>query len=152
MISEVSKQRISIPNLSGTEPFQLLLEVGIEKVSLDYEQIFVEANVCTANDLKLNKDHNLDESTGAFNEPGKMRFTIRKTLFKFNANDDDDEVSPSIGFQNTKFKGKIMMKKLAKLGETHLILTHLILAQKTFELNNCEFFIFCYPNYDDKKF
>lgn len=55
LIRDVSEHRIAIPRLSGTEPLELLLEIGLEKVAKDYEYIFVESKLCTADELRADK-------------------------------------------------------------------------------------------------
>lgn len=55
LIRDVSDHRIAIPRLNGSEPLELLLEIGIEKVNKDYEYIFVESKLCTAEDLRADK-------------------------------------------------------------------------------------------------
>lgn len=55
LIRDVSDQRIAIPHLSGSEPLELLLEIGLEKVNKDYEHIFIESKLCTAEELREDK-------------------------------------------------------------------------------------------------
>lgn len=55
LIRDVSDRRIAIPRLSGSEPLELLLEIGLEKVNKDYEFIFTESKLCTADDLRVDK-------------------------------------------------------------------------------------------------
>lgn len=52
IITEVANRRLAIPCLSGSEPLELLLEIGLEKLYKDYEFIFTESQVCNANTLK----------------------------------------------------------------------------------------------------
>lgn len=51
LIKEISEGRLSNLCLSGTEPLELLLEIGLEKVEKDYEYIFVRSQTTTAQDL-----------------------------------------------------------------------------------------------------
>lgn len=55
LIRDVSDHRIAIPRLSGSEPLELLLEIGLEKVNKDYELIFVESKLCTGEELRADK-------------------------------------------------------------------------------------------------
>lgn len=55
LIREVSKERIAIPRLNGSEPLELLLEIGLEKVSKDYEYIFAESKLCSGEALRPEK-------------------------------------------------------------------------------------------------
>lgn len=54
LIREISQQRIAIPSLAATEPLELLLEIGLEKVAKDYEYIFSESKICGGNELNIN--------------------------------------------------------------------------------------------------
>jgi protein zwilch len=53
LILEVGQNRLAIPCLSGTEPMELLLEIGLEKVTKDYQYIFAESKIYNLNDLKI---------------------------------------------------------------------------------------------------
>lgn len=55
LIREVSEHRIAIPHLNGSEPLELLVEIGIEKAAKDYEFIFVESKLCSGEELRLDK-------------------------------------------------------------------------------------------------
>lgn len=55
LIREIIEQRIAIPHLAGSEPLELLLEIGIGKVSKDYEFIFTESKLCSAENLQIKK-------------------------------------------------------------------------------------------------
>lgn len=55
LIRDVSDHRIAIPCLSGSEPLELLLEIGLEKVNKDYEFIFTESKLCTSEELQADK-------------------------------------------------------------------------------------------------
>lgn len=55
LIRDVSDHRIAIPRLNDSEPLELLLEIGLEKVNKDYEYIFVESKVCSADELRADK-------------------------------------------------------------------------------------------------
>jgi len=55
LIRIISEKHLAIPCLNGTEPLELLLEIGIEKLMRDYEYIFSESKICNAKDLHFNK-------------------------------------------------------------------------------------------------
>lgn len=52
LIKEISEGRLTNLCLSGTEPLELLLEIGLEKVEKDYAFIFVRSKTTTAQVLK----------------------------------------------------------------------------------------------------
>lgn len=51
LIREISESRLTNLCLSGTEPLELLLEIGLEKVEKDYAFIFVRSKTTTAQNL-----------------------------------------------------------------------------------------------------
>lgn len=51
LIREISHQRLAVPSLKGTEPMELLVEIGLEKVTRDFEFIFSESKLCSKTDL-----------------------------------------------------------------------------------------------------
>lgn len=51
----MSERRLAIPCLTGSEPLELLLEIGLEKLTKDYEYIFSESKICSVDDLGINK-------------------------------------------------------------------------------------------------
>lgn len=55
LIRDVSERRIALPVLTGSQPLELLLEIGLEKAIRDYDYIFEESRICSASDLKVNK-------------------------------------------------------------------------------------------------
>lgn len=56
LIREISEHRLTNLCLKGTEPLELLLEIGLEKVEKDYEYIFAESKISSGHDLKMNND------------------------------------------------------------------------------------------------
>lgn len=52
LIREISEGRLTNLCLSGTEPLELLLEIGLEKVEKDYAFIFVRSKTTTAQELE----------------------------------------------------------------------------------------------------
>lgn len=55
LIREISDQRLAIPRLVGSEPLELLLEIGLEKLRKDYELIFTESKLCSAEELRVKR-------------------------------------------------------------------------------------------------
>lgn len=51
LIKEISEGRLTNLCLSGTDPLELLLEIGMEKVEKDYEHIFIRSKTTTVQDL-----------------------------------------------------------------------------------------------------
>lgn len=55
LIREISDQRLAIPRLVGSEPLELLLEIGLEKLRKDYELIFTGSKLCSAEELRVKR-------------------------------------------------------------------------------------------------
>ncbi|XP_055381270.1 protein zwilch isoform X2 [Condylostylus longicornis] len=149
IIREVAQRRLAIPCLTGTEPLELLLEIGLEKLQKDYEYILIESKICGLTDLQ--RLQNSEEC----NKVQEQNFNVRNTLSnahqKFQANkktrktllhnlqnariSDDDSVN-IIGFQNSKYNEKEAELKLAKLCQIHVALEHLLSIQLNLNLEN----------------
>lgn len=56
-VRDLAEKRMAIPQLNGSEPLELLLEIGIEKVAKDYEFIFSESKICSAESLKFKEKY-----------------------------------------------------------------------------------------------
>ncbi|XP_073820080.1 zwilch kinetochore protein [Musca autumnalis] len=137
IITEVANRRLAIPCLSGSEPLELLLEIGLEKLYKDYEYIFVESKICSANDLK-NKgvaQENKENSTAVPNVRKSLRNAVlqdtaamRKTLLhndvKSSLNNIKNDV---VGFKNSNFDEHETAKTLSKLLQIHCTLEHLLM-------------------------
>lgn len=167
LIREVSQQRIAIPHLVGSEPLELLLEIGLEKLIKDYEFIFTESKICSAKELNLNSRYKRNiHSFSTFlyassifsntpscedNEPPiNVRKTlqnaighsggIRKTLINRHEN-NFKPTNETIGFSNSTFSPKDVERKLSHLSHTHLALEHLLLMQINLNLESGKNFL-----------
>lgn len=138
LLNEISKQRIAIPHLNGSEPLKLLLEIGIEKLFRDYETIFISAKICTEPEFKmfLEGNKNFNGDLNRFTNEENKRMTLRKTLFDRNVKKPNDDLK-LVGFQNTRYDEKEINLKLSKLGQLHIILEHLLMAQQQFKMKSC---------------
>ncbi|XP_063705685.1 protein zwilch [Culicoides brevitarsis] len=139
LIRDVSERRIAVPVLTGSQPLELLLEIGLEKAIRDYDYIFEESRICSASDLKIVKKdasipivekmnvrkslHNLATKTETEND-NKQRKTLLHKI------DSVTTLNESvIGFQNSRFNETEIQTKLSRLLQIHLILEHLLLVQ-----------------------
>ncbi|XP_055324770.1 protein zwilch [Sitodiplosis mosellana] len=143
LIRDVSDHRIAIPRLNGSEPLELLLEIGMEKVNKDYEYIFVESKLCSAEDLRADKKLALSNGDLNVRKSLKTQFTMnngaapRKTLMhKMSEHMDLNDSKENVGFQNSQFNLKNIEEDLARFGRIHLILEHLIMIKLNLNLEN----------------
>ena len=144
LIRELSQQRLAIPHLIGTEPLELLLEIGIEKLFKDYEFILNESRICKLSDMKfdagssqgksdnhLNVRKSLSAAAVDLNQSAKIRKTLLKTAGGCETNDDED-----IGIRNSRFVEREAESNISKLAQYHLVLEHLLLIQNNLNLDN----------------
>lgn len=142
LIREISHQRLAIPHFSSTEPLELLLEIGIEKVTKDYEYIYSESKICLLSDinssesknapqadLKMNVRKSLAASAIEVNQMGN-----RKTLLhgpgSMESNDDLD------GIRNSRFSERESEASISKLAQIHLAIEHILMMQNNLNLDN----------------
>ncbi|GAB0092361.1 hypothetical protein DMENIID0001_073510 [Sergentomyia squamirostris] len=141
LINAISQKELSIPYLVGSEPLELLLEIGLEKARKDYEYVFSMSKICFPEVLQLSAQATLEE-----NQPYSKRLTSRKSLYSNNhsklsratvsaksllknpsAQDPSDDTI--VGFRNSYFNRAEVDYRLAKLSQVHLILEHLFLME-----------------------
>lgn len=143
LIRELCLQRLAIPHLVGTEPLELLLEIGIEKIMKDFEFIFSESKICKVSDMiggekanqpKGDKQLNVRKSLAAaavdLNQSDKARKTLLKGGSSLDSNDDDD------GIKNSRFVEREVETKISQLAQVHLIVEHLLLIQNNLSMDN----------------
>lgn len=150
IINEVSQQRLAIPCLSGSEPLELLLEIGLEKLFKDYEFIFTECKMCSSKDLKATYAPKTENKNDVGEVPMNIRKSIRsairtdatpssqrKTFLHSNSNGPTKgRDSDVVGFRNSVFDQVDVEVKLARLLQIHLALEHLLLIQINLNLEN----------------
>ncbi|CAD6994602.1 protein zwilch [Ceratitis capitata] len=147
IITEVANRRLAIPCLTGTEPLELLLEIGLEKLYKDYELIFDESKICSATDLKgrslFELRHN-DENGTMPNVRMSLRnavrpdtLAMRKTLLHNKTKGGDKfEHNETIGFKNSYFEETEVAERLAKLLQVHCALEHMLMIHVNLNLSN----------------
>ncbi|XP_053950882.1 protein zwilch [Anastrepha ludens] len=147
IITEVANRRLAIPCLTGTEPLELLLEIGLEKLYKDYELIFDESKICSANDLKskslFDSRHN-DENEVMPNVRKSLRNAVRpdavamrKTLLHNTAKGANKFLhEDGVGFKNSNFDEIETAERLAKLLQVHCALEHLLMIHVNLNLSN----------------
>ncbi|XP_070072753.1 protein zwilch [Drosophila takahashii] len=154
IITELANRRLAMPCLSGAEPLELLLEIGLEKLYKDYEFIYTESKLCSTNLLKEDSGEAANEDGSPQNLP-QLRKSLhnavrgdptpgagmRKTLLHHNgaaksgnakyAGDDDDA-----GFKNSHFDEQESTERVSKLFQIHCTLEHLLMMHIHLNLSN----------------
>lgn len=135
LIRELSHQRLAIPHLTSTEPMELLLEIGMEKVMKDYEYIFSESKICILSDINIGeaKVSKLDNrfSVRKSLAPSAIDNQVaRKTLLHGigKSSEDLDEI------RNSRFSERESQNFISKLAQIHLTIEHLLLIQNHLNL------------------
>ncbi|KAL5285419.1 hypothetical protein ACFFRR_007252 [Megaselia abdita] len=133
IIREVSQGRLAKPCLSGSEPLELLLEIGLEKLFKDYKDIFSKCNLPAGMVGKFYEDGPIEQeivssvSRKSVYVAPKADNMKRKTLLRGGFEDRRD--SDFGVFRNSKFNEADVNTKLSKLLQIHLCLEHLIITQ-----------------------
>lgn len=143
LIRELCQQRLAVPNLHGTEPLELLLEIGIEKLMKDFEFIFAESRICQLSNVKFGggksqtiSDNRLSVRKSLAQAAAATDLNIdkkRKTLLKNNSGSfdtEDDEV------RNSRFNERQTDKKISELAQIYLVTEHLLLVQNNLVIEN----------------
>jgi protein zwilch len=144
LIRELSQQQrignFFIPRLSSTEPLELLLEIGLEKVMRDYEYIFNESKIYNLNDFKFDDSKSKSTSEG-INVRKSLAVSVdlnhsanRKTLLHGKGNSVDSNDGEDV--RNSKFNEHEINKSLAKMAQTHLVIEHILMIQNNLNLEN----------------
>lgn len=143
MIRDLSQHRLAIPNLTETEPLELLLEIGIEKLMKDYEFIFSESKICSLKDIKFSEEKASGKSDPSLNVRKSLASTAvgnsvekaRKTLLHVNSN-SLNQTAEVVGIRNSRFDEKEVNFNISKLAQIHLLIEHLQLIQTNLNLDN----------------
>ena len=139
LIRELSHQRLAIPHLTSTEPLELLLEIGMEKIMRDYEYIFSESKICILKDMSIGET----KATKLDN-----RFSVRKSLAVSSVDAANrktllhgvgasaDSLNDLNEIRNSCFKERDSANLISKLAHIHFSVEHLLLIQSHLNLEN----------------
>ncbi|KAJ6635592.1 Protein zwilch [Pseudolycoriella hygida] len=136
LIRDVSEKR-NIPRLSGSEPLEILLEIGLQKIRNDYEHIFTESKICSSAGFQAKMNDNTSKVQG--NDRKTLHHAVesnRKTMLNKNNLLDITELNVA-GY--TEFNKAEIDQFLMKLAQVHLILEHIILMQVNLNLDRTVF-------------
>lgn len=136
LIRELSQQRLAVPHLTSTEPLELMLEIGLEKVLKDYEFIFSESKICNLKEMIIGEgkmedkaeDLNLTTIRKSLAVSAELAQTARKTLLH-GADSHDSNKDDDYGFYNSRFSEKEADTNISKLAQAHLAIEHILMIQ-----------------------
>lgn len=140
LVRELSQQRLAIPHLVGTEPLELLLEIGIEKLMKDYEFILGEGRICKLTEMQFGsgtqaKTDNRLSVRKSLSAAAVDLNSSRKTLLKMGGSNDSN-LDDELGVKNSRFVAREVESNIAKLAKLHLIVEHLLLIQNNLTTEN----------------
>lgn len=147
LIKSIAQGRLAIPILTGAEPLELLLEIGLEKIFKDYQIIFHESKICNLDMEKVG-------SSGSQGRNNSRASSIRKSMYDAvpssvgssaqsrktallsglgngNADHDDDGA-----IRNSYFNADEANLKIGKLAQVHLLLEHLLSIETHLKLTS----------------
>jgi protein zwilch len=141
LIRELSQQRLAIPHLASTEPLELLLEIGMEKVMKDYEYIFSESKICMLSDINIGGGQSSAKIESNRSSVRKSIATIsdlnqnaRKTLLHRNGKNDSNDDFDTI--KNSRFNECEVEKVISTLTQIHIAIEHLLMMQNNLNIEN----------------
>lgn len=152
IISNLANGRLAMPCLSGAEPLELLLEIGLEKVYKDYEYIFTESKLCSTNLLKGNVE--VGTSAEPSNDIPKLRKSLhnavradptpggglRKTLLHHSGDNKQNgakyQSDDIAGFKNSSFDAQESMMRISHLFQIQCALEHLLMIHINLNIPN----------------
>lgn len=103
-IRDLAEKRMAIPQLNGSEPLELLLEIGIEKVVKDYDFIFTESKICSAENLKFKEEYVIMYFTS-------HRYLHCFTIHSFRSNDASANTDSDVSGYNIRKSLKTPMHR-----------------------------------------
>lgn len=143
LIRELTHQRLAIPHLTSTEPLELLLEIGMEKVMRDYEYIFKESKICMLSDINIGEtkvkklDNRFSVRKSLAPSVGAEAMTNnRKTLLHGVGNSPESMLEDLDEIRNSRFSERESGNIISKLAQIHLTIEHLLLIQSHLNLEN----------------
>lgn len=150
IIFNLANSRLAMPCLSGAEPLELLLEIGLEKVYKDYEYIFTESKLCSTNMLKATIEEGSHPDTS--NDIPKLRKSLhnavrgdptpglRKTLLHHSGDPKQNgtkyQNDDTAGFKNSTFDRRESMMRISHLFQLQCALEHLLMIHINLNIPN----------------
>ncbi|XP_065082364.1 protein zwilch-like [Ochlerotatus camptorhynchus] len=149
LIKSIAQGRLAIPILTGAEPFELLLEIGFEKIFKDYQIIFHESKICN---LDLGKVGRSAKGSDARNNSraSSIRKSMyeavpsstgssaqsRKTAILSGTGDGSGDHDDDGAIRNSYFNADEANLKIGKLAQVHLLLEHLLSIEAHLKLTS----------------
>ncbi|XP_055586111.1 protein zwilch [Uranotaenia lowii] len=138
LIKLIAQNRLAIPILTGAEPFELLLEIGLEKILKDYQIIFHESKICN---LNLENVGRVPENADSKNN--SRASSMRKSMYEAGLSGSSDLTrhagsgeQRSNAIRNSYFDAAEANLKIGKLAQVHMLLEHLLSIEAHLKLTS----------------
>ncbi|XP_052896344.1 protein zwilch [Anopheles moucheti] len=133
LILAMIQDRLAIPSLAGSEPYELLLECGVNKLMNDYRTIFSESGVYELEFEKLfqpqvSNPRKSRYATGSGPQLDVNHHTTKHSALKFQPTTEDRGREKSILVSN--FDEDEVKIRINRLAQVHLLLEHLLLLER----------------------
>ncbi|KAL9695251.1 hypothetical protein quinque_014536 [Culex quinquefasciatus] len=141
LIKSIAQRRLAIPILTGSEPLELLLEIGLEKLLKDFQIIFHESKICHLDLANVGKAPTAGaggpNDSSANSRASSMRKSMYEavpagtsTLLSGVGTDDGGAV------RNSYFNAGEANLKIGKLTQVQLLLEHLLSIEAHLKLTS----------------
>ncbi|XP_062545122.1 protein zwilch [Armigeres subalbatus] len=145
LIKSIAQGRLAIPILTGAEPFELLLEIGLEKIFKDYQIIFHESKICN-----LDLDRVGRNTGGSDSRDASRASSVRKSMYEavpvtssqsrktamLSRAGTSEEHDDDGAIRNSYFNADEANMKIGKLAQVHLLLEHLLSIESHLKLTS----------------
>ncbi|XP_058816122.1 protein zwilch [Topomyia yanbarensis] len=149
LIKSIAQGRLAIPMLTGAEPLELLLEIGLEKILNDYQIIFHESKICNLDLANVGRNEASDGS-----KSNSRTSSIRKSMYEsvqpptaakssqsrktalLSGTGSTDLEDDGETIQNSYFNANDANSKINKLAQVHLLLEHLLSIETHLKLTS----------------
>jgi protein zwilch len=131
LILSIAQGKMVIPKLTDTEPIEILLDIGLEKLTNDFQTIFSSANITSLNWSNTTPAKSEAESGTNLN--------VRKSLYNavaFSRQTNGGQTNGHYESGYVNYNEDDVNYKLAKLAQTHLLLEHLLLIEENLGLEH----------------
>lgn len=146
LIKSIAQGRLAIPILTGAEPFELLLEIGLEKIFKDYQIIFHESKICNLDLDRVGRN----PATGSDPRDASRASSIRKSMYDavpanvtqgrktamLSRAGTSEEHDDDGAIRNSYFNADEANMKIGKLAQVHLLLEHLLSIESHLKLTS----------------
>uniref|UniRef100_A0A1Q3G0D1 Protein zwilch n=1 Tax=Culex tarsalis TaxID=7177 RepID=A0A1Q3G0D1_CULTA len=142
LIKSIAQRRLAIPILTGSEPMELLLEIGLEKLLKDYQIIFHESKICNLDLANVGKvPSGAGGSNGNDSTNNSRMSSMRKSMYEA-VPAGNSGLLAGVGtddggaVRNSYFHSGEANLKIGQLTQVQLLLEHLLSIEAHLKLTS----------------